>query len=159
MTEAISESKLEAFWTADHALELLVVSGLLSEAAWFANRLGDWKTAFVLSVADEQHRMIRTDFYRVSSARLYFPSTIEMAQPNHLMMTSLKWILHLEDDLVGVFPEFSQKSVVFRERYLYSDVRSHLILSIIKSVAFGESVTIREIITKTCRSSIFRWKK
>lgn len=53
LTEVISRQKLEKLWTADHTMELLVISGLIGEASWFANCLGDWKIAFLLAVVHQ----------------------------------------------------------------------------------------------------------
>lgn len=100
MTDAVAEHKLEAFWTADHAMELLVVSGLLGDAASFAHRLGDWKIAFMLSVTDELHRMVKLKFYQSPFAHLYFSPPVEVIQPKELMLSKMKSILHPQDDLV-----------------------------------------------------------
>ena len=52
VARAVREQNLDDLWSASSALELMLVSGLLSEAAWLARNLGDWKNAFLLSFAD-----------------------------------------------------------------------------------------------------------
>jgi len=47
---------VSAVWTVDYARDLLLVGGLLPEAAWLAQRLGDWKTAAVLGLAYTSYR-------------------------------------------------------------------------------------------------------
>lgn len=51
VTEAVRTQELSGVWTVGYALDLLLLGGLLPEAAWFARRLGDWKTAVSLGVA------------------------------------------------------------------------------------------------------------
>ena len=51
LTAIVSQEGLGGAWTSDRAIELLLVSGLLPEAAWFAYRVGDWKAAFMMAVA------------------------------------------------------------------------------------------------------------
>ena len=55
MSAVVREDVLGEIWTADRALEYLLLSGLLPEAAWFAHSLGDWKAAFIIGVVCEQH--------------------------------------------------------------------------------------------------------
>ena len=51
VAKAVREQDLSEVWSANSALELMLVSGLMAEAAWLARNLGDWKHAFILSVA------------------------------------------------------------------------------------------------------------
>ena len=51
----VREDGLGEVWTADRALEYLLLAGLLPEAVWFARALGDWKAAFILGVVCERH--------------------------------------------------------------------------------------------------------
>lgn len=46
----IHEQGVSAFWTPDVTLNLLLLAGLFPEAIWFSNEVGDWRTAFTLSV-------------------------------------------------------------------------------------------------------------
>ena len=51
----VREDRLGEVWTADRALEYLLLAGLLPEAVWFARALGHWKAAFILGVVCEHH--------------------------------------------------------------------------------------------------------
>ncbi|XP_045427453.1 ciliogenesis and planar polarity effector 1 isoform X3 [Pipistrellus kuhlii] len=51
VARAVREQGLGEVWTADYALELLLLGGLAPEAVWLARELGDWKTAVALGVA------------------------------------------------------------------------------------------------------------
>lgn len=52
VAQAVRDQGLYELWSANSALELLFVSGLVSEGAWLARNLGDWKNAMLLSFAD-----------------------------------------------------------------------------------------------------------
>ncbi|KAM3940810.1 ciliogenesis and planar polarity effector 1 isoform 2-T2 [Leptodactylus fuscus] len=47
----VRDQNLSSVWTVEYTLDLLLVSGLISEAAWLANKLGDWKMSVSMSVA------------------------------------------------------------------------------------------------------------
>ena len=63
VSTSIRQGGLSDVWTSERALEYLLLGGLVPEAAWFASKLGDWKAAFVLSVACMQHRDVAPRFY------------------------------------------------------------------------------------------------
>ncbi|KAM9331016.1 ciliogenesis and planar polarity effector 1 [Gastrophryne carolinensis] len=48
---AIRDQNLSRVWTVEYALDLLLISGLVTEAAWLANKLGDWKTSVSMALA------------------------------------------------------------------------------------------------------------
>ncbi|CAH2296477.1 JBTS17 isoform X3 [Pelobates cultripes] len=48
---AIRDQNLSSIWTVEYALDLLLVGGLVPEAAWLANQLGDWKMSVSMGVA------------------------------------------------------------------------------------------------------------
>ncbi|KAF0295606.1 Protein JBTS17 [Amphibalanus amphitrite] len=54
LTADISTNYLMDFWNPQQALKLLVCCGLLSEAFWFARELGDWRTALLICVLNDQ---------------------------------------------------------------------------------------------------------
>ena len=51
ISQAVRDQGVYELWSANSTLELLLVSGLVSEAAWLAKNLGDWKNAMLLSFA------------------------------------------------------------------------------------------------------------
>ncbi|PIK33752.1 hypothetical protein BSL78_29436 [Apostichopus japonicus] len=46
----IQEQGLSIYWTPDLTLSLLLIGGLFPEAIWFSKEVGDWRSAFTLSV-------------------------------------------------------------------------------------------------------------
>lgn len=58
MTSVVSSSGLEDIWTVSRCLEYLLLSGLVPEAAWFSNEVGDWKAALSISAALMKHKEI-----------------------------------------------------------------------------------------------------
>lgn len=66
--------QLSEVWTVDYALELLLLGGLLPEAAWMAQRLGDWKMAATLGLAYTNYCSGHLDLSRfVVSMKVWYP--------------------------------------------------------------------------------------
>lgn len=61
---ALRSQHLSEVWTVDYALELLLLGGLLPEAVWMAQHLGDWKMAATLSLAYSSYCSERLDMSR-----------------------------------------------------------------------------------------------
>ena len=55
LATVVRQDGLDGIWTAERAMQYLLLSGLVQEATWFADTLGDWKTAFTLGVAQSEH--------------------------------------------------------------------------------------------------------
>ncbi|KAG8599031.1 hypothetical protein GDO81_002855 [Engystomops pustulosus] len=53
---AVRDQNLSSVWTVEYTLDLLLVGGLISEASWLANKLGDWKMSVAMAVAYNLHR-------------------------------------------------------------------------------------------------------
>ncbi|XP_063114153.1 ciliogenesis and planar polarity effector 1 isoform X4 [Cavia porcellus] len=51
VTSVVRDQNLSNIWTAEYALELLFIGGLVPEAVWLAHKLGDWKTSVSIGVA------------------------------------------------------------------------------------------------------------
>lgn len=64
MAAIIRHQKLGAVWTVERTLEYLLLSGLVCEATWFADRMGDWKAAYQLSVSHEIHKRLAPPLYQ-----------------------------------------------------------------------------------------------
>ena len=77
---------LYELWSANSTLELLLVSGLVSEGAWLARNLGDWKNAMLLSFANSV--LISTSPQTATDAfvQLAFP-----ALPNDIEPDTIAW--------------------------------------------------------------------
>ncbi|XP_069819652.1 ciliogenesis and planar polarity effector 1 [Dendropsophus ebraccatus] len=52
----VRDQNLSSVWTVEYTLDLLLVGGLIPEAAWLADKLGDWKMSVSMSVAYNLHR-------------------------------------------------------------------------------------------------------
>ncbi|XP_018418827.1 PREDICTED: uncharacterized protein C5orf42-like, partial [Nanorana parkeri] len=55
VASAVRDQNLSSVWTVEYALDLLLIGGLIPEAAWLANKLGDWKMSVSMAVAYNQH--------------------------------------------------------------------------------------------------------
>ena len=89
IAQAVRDQGLYELWSANSALELLLVSGLVSEGAWLARNLGDWKNAMLLSFADGvlTSRVSRTSTdSRIQAA---FPVPPNDIKPNLIAMSRL----------------------------------------------------------------------
>ena len=60
----ITSSGLGDIWTVDRCMEYLLLSGLVPEAVWFSERIGDWKAALIISAAYLKHRTMFPGVYR-----------------------------------------------------------------------------------------------
>ncbi|XP_052775729.1 ciliogenesis and planar polarity effector 1-like isoform X2 [Mya arenaria] len=64
ITQVITRENLSSLWTTERTVEYLLLSGLICETAWFAHKMGDWKTGYLLSVSHTSHREIAPQLYR-----------------------------------------------------------------------------------------------
>ncbi|XP_077318964.1 ciliogenesis and planar polarity effector 1 isoform X2 [Lithobates pipiens] len=55
VASAVRDQNLSSVWTVEYALDLLLIGGLIPEAAWLANNLGDWKMSVSMAVAYSLH--------------------------------------------------------------------------------------------------------
>ncbi|XP_068106773.1 ciliogenesis and planar polarity effector 1 isoform X4 [Hyperolius riggenbachi] len=55
VASAVRDQNLSRVWTVEYALDLLLIGGLIPEAAWLANQLGDWKMSVSMAVAYNLH--------------------------------------------------------------------------------------------------------
>lgn len=51
VARAVRDQNLSSVWTAEYALDLLFVGGLIPEAVWLTHRLGNWKLSVSIGVA------------------------------------------------------------------------------------------------------------
>ena len=64
ITNIIRRGSLNELWSTERTVEYLILSGLICETVWFAHTMGDWKTAFLLSVAHTSHLEIAPQLYK-----------------------------------------------------------------------------------------------
>ncbi|XP_070599532.1 ciliogenesis and planar polarity effector 1 [Erythrolamprus reginae] len=81
VTEAIRDNGLSCSWTVEYALDLLLISGLIPEAVWLAQKLGDWKMAVSIGVAYQ--------LYCQSNKSLARSGNVELFLPLHLTPTNI----------------------------------------------------------------------
>ncbi|KAM4052260.1 ciliogenesis and planar polarity effector 1 isoform 2-T2 [Anomaloglossus baeobatrachus] len=84
----VRDQNLSGVWTVDYTLDLLLVGGLISEAAWLANKLGDWKMSVSMSVAYTLHRSSVTE-----EVRGEFPAMSVCLSPAHIFQEKLQSFL------------------------------------------------------------------
>ncbi|XP_072017991.1 uncharacterized protein [Amphiura filiformis] len=88
---AIRHQDLSEVWTADTALALFLVCGLVPEAVWLARELGDWKSAFTLAVLySEQNSWVIQLPSSVDTKPLVLPGHLT---PDAIMKESLSSLL------------------------------------------------------------------
>lgn len=51
VTRAVRDKNLSSVWTAEYALDLFFIGGLIPEAVWLAHTLGDWKLSVSIGLA------------------------------------------------------------------------------------------------------------
>ncbi|XP_051498619.1 ciliogenesis and planar polarity effector 1 [Apus apus] len=66
VTRAVRDQNLSSVWTAEYALDLFFIGGLIPEAVWLTHRLGDWKLAVSIGVTYQLYCQKSGDFSRIS---------------------------------------------------------------------------------------------
>ncbi|KAF4082340.1 hypothetical protein AMELA_G00150710 [Ameiurus melas] len=87
---AVRSQHLSGVWTVEYALELLLLGGLIPEAAWLAQSLGDWKMAASLGLAYTTYCRLHYDFRRLQWKELHLPVAL---QPGFIFQTQLESLL------------------------------------------------------------------
>ncbi|KAK3763619.1 hypothetical protein RRG08_057041 [Elysia crispata] len=90
LAASIRHQQLGQIWTVERTLEYLLLSGLLCEATWFADRVGDWKAAYQLSVAHTLHRRLAPPVYVGAKKPVSLP---EWLGPDAIMKGKLEKIV------------------------------------------------------------------
>ncbi|XP_056146963.1 ciliogenesis and planar polarity effector 1 isoform X2 [Lampris incognitus] len=89
ITRAVRGQQLSELWTVDYALDLLLLGGLLPEAVWLANCLGDWKAAASMSLAYTSYSTEHFDFTRLKCRELHLPPALEPGSIFQFQLESL----------------------------------------------------------------------
>ncbi|XP_067290218.1 ciliogenesis and planar polarity effector 1 isoform X2 [Pseudorasbora parva] len=76
---AVRSEQLSEVWTVDYALELLLLGGLIPEAVWMAQRLGDWKMAATLGLAYTGYCSGHVDLSSLPWRELHLPTELKPA--------------------------------------------------------------------------------
>ncbi|CAC5367076.1 JBTS17 [Mytilus coruscus] len=93
INNVISKEGLSKTWTTDRAMEYLLLSGLLCEATWFADKMGDWKAGLLLSVACINHRIMSPKLYKKKKRPLMLPDNLS---PGAILQDKLEALIHLD---------------------------------------------------------------
>uniref|UniRef100_A0A7M4FC75 Ciliosis and planar polarity effector complex subunit 1 n=1 Tax=Crocodylus porosus TaxID=8502 RepID=A0A7M4FC75_CROPO len=80
VTKAVRDQNLSSVWTAEYALELLFVGGLIPEAVWLTHKLGDWKMAVSISIAYNLYCKASDNFSRSEKTELHLPLNMSPTQ-------------------------------------------------------------------------------
>ncbi|XP_067401645.1 ciliogenesis and planar polarity effector 1 [Emydura macquarii macquarii] len=80
VTSAVRDQNLSSVWTAEYALDLLFVGGLIPEAVWLAHKLGDWKMSVSIGVAYNLYCQCGGDFSRSEKTELHLPLNLTPTQ-------------------------------------------------------------------------------
>ncbi|XP_077099891.1 ciliogenesis and planar polarity effector 1 [Siphateles boraxobius] len=86
---AVRFDQLSEVWTVDYALELLLLGGLIPEAVWMAQRLGDWKMAATLGLAYTNYCSGHLDFSSLQWRELHLPTELKPAVIFHDQLEKL----------------------------------------------------------------------
>ncbi|KAK3727848.1 hypothetical protein QZH41_001625 [Actinostola sp. cb2023] len=86
VASAVRDQGISDVWCANNALELMLISGLIGEACWLSNNLGDWKHALLLSVS---HSLVRNNI-PVS----LLPNIPQDITPEKIILSRLHPVLH-----------------------------------------------------------------
>nr|XP_048705548.1 ciliogenesis and planar polarity effector 1 isoform X10 [Caretta caretta] len=80
VASAVRDQKLSSVWTAEYALDLLFVGGLIPEAVWLAHKLGDWKMSVSIGVAYNLYCQSGGDFLRSEKTEFHLPLNLTPTQ-------------------------------------------------------------------------------
>ncbi|XP_071587086.1 ciliogenesis and planar polarity effector 1 isoform X2 [Heliangelus exortis] len=80
VSRAVRDQNLSSVWTAEYALDLLFVGGLIPEAVWLTNTLGDWKLSVSLGVAYNLYCQNSEDFSRLKTKECHLPLSLSPMQ-------------------------------------------------------------------------------
>ncbi|XP_056117384.1 ciliogenesis and planar polarity effector 1 [Rhinichthys klamathensis goyatoka] len=86
---AVRFDQLSEVWTVDYALELLLLGGLIPEAVWMAQHLGDWKMAATLGLAYTNYCSGHLDFSSLQWRELHLPTELKPAGIFHDQLEKL----------------------------------------------------------------------
>ncbi|XP_050184750.1 ciliogenesis and planar polarity effector 1 isoform X4 [Myiozetetes cayanensis] len=80
VTRAVREQNLSSVWTAEYALDLFFIGGLIPEAVWLANTLGDWKLSVSIGLAYQLYCQNSEGFSRLKNIEHHLPLDLSPMQ-------------------------------------------------------------------------------
>ena len=63
VSTSVRREGLDNAWSAERCTEYLMLCGAVTEAAWLARALGDWKAATLIGVAVKRHQKMLPQLY------------------------------------------------------------------------------------------------
>ncbi|XP_037979830.1 ciliogenesis and planar polarity effector 1 isoform X5 [Motacilla alba alba] len=76
VTRAVRDQKLSSVWTAEYALDLFFVGGLIPEAVWLAHTLGDWKLSVSIGLAYQLYCQNSEELSRMKKPECHLPLSL-----------------------------------------------------------------------------------
>uniref|UniRef100_A0A8C0EQP9 Ciliogenesis and planar polarity effector 1 n=1 Tax=Bubo bubo TaxID=30461 RepID=A0A8C0EQP9_BUBBB len=80
VTRAVRNQNLSSVWTAEYALDLFFIGGLIPEVVWLTHRLGDWKLSVSIGVAYQLYCQNSDDFSRLKNTECHLPLSLSPMQ-------------------------------------------------------------------------------
>ncbi|XP_032941401.1 ciliogenesis and planar polarity effector 1 isoform X4 [Catharus ustulatus] len=73
VTRAVRNQNLSSVWTAEYALDLFFIGGLIPEAVWLAHTLGDWKLSVSIGLAYRLYCQNSDELSRTKKTECHLP--------------------------------------------------------------------------------------
>ncbi|KAM7076508.1 ciliogenesis and planar polarity effector 1 isoform 1-T3 [Ciconia maguari] len=89
VTRAVRDQNLSSVWTAEYALDLFFIGGLIPEAVWLTHRLGDWKLSVSIGVAYQLYCQNSDEFSRPKNTEYHLPLSLSPMQTFQEKLQSL----------------------------------------------------------------------
>ncbi|XP_064032953.1 ciliogenesis and planar polarity effector 1 [Pogoniulus pusillus] len=90
VTRAVRDQNLSSVWTAEYALDLFFIGGLIPEAVWLTHRLGNWKLSVSIGVAYQLYCQNSDELLRLKNTECHLPLSLS---PVHTFQEKLKSLL------------------------------------------------------------------
>ncbi|XP_070267917.1 ciliogenesis and planar polarity effector 1 [Myotis yumanensis] len=144
VASAVREQSLSRVWTVDYALELLLIGGLVPEAVWLAQELGDWKTAVSIGVASQlSRRGLGPTRLKKKGQNLPFSMT-----PARIFQEKLQCLLG-QPASSGAKREMGSKYKQFTDPIEEED--AHLLLGSVRGVLKAAAMAEADVLSETWR--------
>ncbi|XP_041251942.1 ciliogenesis and planar polarity effector 1 isoform X2 [Onychostruthus taczanowskii] len=76
VTRAVRDQKLSSVWTAEYALDLFFIGGLIPEAVWLVHTLGDWKLSVSIGLAYQLYCQNSEEHSRMKKSECHLPLSL-----------------------------------------------------------------------------------
>ncbi|NXH47619.1 CPLN1 protein, partial [Dicaeum eximium] len=76
VTRAVRDQKLSSVWTAEYALDLFFIGGLIPEAVWLTHTLGDWKLSVSIGLAYQLYFQNFDELSRMKKPECHLPLSL-----------------------------------------------------------------------------------